>query len=72
MTPARQTMARSPRTPATPGRPRSNVGLQMPPAAGSATPAITVTDLAKSFGEVRAVRGVNFEVASGEVFGTAR
>ncbi|MFZ0089927.1 MAG: ATP-binding cassette domain-containing protein [Solirubrobacteraceae bacterium] len=34
-----------------------------------ATPAITVRDLAKSFGEVRAVRGVNFTVATGEVFG---
>ncbi|MGH2913950.1 MAG: ATP-binding cassette domain-containing protein [Solirubrobacteraceae bacterium] len=33
------------------------------------TPAIAVRDLAKSFGEVRAVRGVQFEVALGEVFG---
>jgi ABC-2 type transport system ATP-binding protein len=33
------------------------------------TPAITVRDLAKNFGEVRAVRGVSFEVAAGEVFG---
>ena len=32
-------------------------------------PAIAVRDLAKDFGEVRAVRGVNFEVATGEVFG---
>src|SRR5579875_1807363 len=32
-------------------------------------PAITVTDLVKTYGEVRAVRGVNFEVATGEVFG---
>ena len=31
--------------------------------------AITVRDLAKNFGEVRAVRGVSFEVAAGEVFG---
>jgi ABC-2 type transport system ATP-binding protein len=31
--------------------------------------AITVNGLAKSFGEVRAVRGVDFEVAVGEVFG---
>jgi ABC-2 type transport system ATP-binding protein len=33
------------------------------------TPAISVTDLAKSFGEVRAVRGIDFEVPMGEVFG---
>jgi ABC-2 type transport system ATP-binding protein len=31
--------------------------------------AITVSALAKSFGEVEAVRGVDFSVASGEVFG---
>ena len=37
--------------------------------ANGSTPAIAVHDLAKSFGEVRAVRGVNFEVAAGEVFG---
>ncbi|MGI9184974.1 MAG: ATP-binding cassette domain-containing protein [Solirubrobacteraceae bacterium] len=37
---------------------------------GSSVPAaITVRDLAKNFGEVRAVRGVSFEVATGEVFG---
>jgi ABC-2 type transport system ATP-binding protein len=35
----------------------------------STAPAITVRGLAKSFGEVRAVRGVDFEVAPGEVFG---
>jgi len=34
-----------------------------------APPAITVRDLVKTFGEVRAVRGVSFEVATGEVFG---
>ncbi len=33
------------------------------------TKAITVSDLVKSYGEVRAVRGVNFEVGTGEVFG---
>ena len=33
------------------------------------TPAISVTDLAKHYGEVRAVRGIDFEVAMGEVFG---
>ncbi|HEY5318455.1 MAG TPA: ATP-binding cassette domain-containing protein [Solirubrobacteraceae bacterium] len=32
-------------------------------------PAIVVRDLVKTFGEVRAVRGVNFEVQAGEVFG---
>ncbi|MGA2013783.1 MAG: ATP-binding cassette domain-containing protein [Solirubrobacteraceae bacterium] len=35
----------------------------------SGAPAITVRELAKTFGEVRAVRGVSFEVQSGEVFG---
>jgi ABC-2 type transport system ATP-binding protein len=46
------------------------------PASGAAassaptpTPAIAVRDLVKNFGEVRAVRGVSFEVAAGEVFG---
>ena len=38
-------------------------------APAAAVPAITVRDLTKSFGEVRAVRGVSFEVAAGEVFG---
>jgi ABC-2 type transport system ATP-binding protein len=33
------------------------------------TAAITVNDLRKSFAEVEAVKGVNFEVAAGEVFG---
>jgi ABC-2 type transport system ATP-binding protein len=32
-------------------------------------PAITVRHLVKTFGEVRAVRGVDFEVQAGEVFG---
>ncbi len=36
---------------------------------GEPTSAITVRNLVKTFGEVQAVRGVNFEVASGEVFG---
>jgi ABC-2 type transport system ATP-binding protein len=39
------------------------------PDSGAAAPAIVVRDLAKTFGEVRAVRGVTFEVATGEVFG---
>jgi ABC-2 type transport system ATP-binding protein len=34
-----------------------------------ATPAIAVNALAKSFGEVAAVRGVSFDVTAGEVFG---
>jgi len=32
-------------------------------------PAIAARDLVKTYGEVRAVRGVSFEVAAGEVFG---
>jgi ABC-2 type transport system ATP-binding protein len=36
---------------------------------GAGAPAIAVRDLVKTFGEVRAVRGVNFEVPVGEVFG---
>jgi ABC-2 type transport system ATP-binding protein len=40
-----------------------------PSSNGASGAAITVTDLVKNFGEVRAVRGVNFEVAMGEVFG---
>jgi ABC-2 type transport system ATP-binding protein len=36
---------------------------------GASGPAISVRDLVKNYGEVRAVRGVNFEVAMGEVFG---
>ena len=32
-------------------------------------PAIEVSNLQKSFGEIEAVRGVSFEVAAGEVFG---
>ena len=36
---------------------------------GGGAPAIAVRDLVKTFGEVRAVRGVNFEVPMGEVFG---
>src|ERR1700749_3414696 len=35
----------------------------------SQPPAIAVRDLVKNYDEVRAVRGVNFEVAIGEVFG---
>src|ERR1700744_4897882 len=43
--------------------------MTSPASNGASAPAISVRDLVKSFGEVRAVRGVNFEVAMGEVFG---
>jgi ABC-2 type transport system ATP-binding protein len=36
---------------------------------GSDAPAILVRDLRKAYGEHQAVRGIDFEVASGEVFG---
>ena len=39
------------------------------PDTGTPTQAIAVTDLVKTYGEVRAVRGVSFEVGLGEVFG---
>src|SRR3954471_8451269 len=32
-------------------------------------PAIEVTDLRKSYGDVEAVRGISFEIATGEIFG---
>jgi ABC-2 type transport system ATP-binding protein len=38
-------------------------------AMNSAAPAILVRDLKKSYGDVHAVRGIDFEVARGEVFG---
>jgi ABC-2 type transport system ATP-binding protein len=37
--------------------------------AGTSPPAITVRSLTKRYGELEAVRGVDFEVAPGEVFG---
>jgi ABC-2 type transport system ATP-binding protein len=40
-----------------------------PARSGAAPPAIEVQELAKNFGEIKAVRGVSFEVATGEVFG---
>jgi ABC-2 type transport system ATP-binding protein len=43
--------------------------MTSPDTNGASTAAISVRDLVKTFGEVRAVRGVNFEVAMGEVFG---
>ena len=41
----------------------------MPSSTNGHISAISVRDLAKNYGEVEAVRGVNFEVAVGEVFG---
>jgi ABC-2 type transport system ATP-binding protein len=41
----------------------------MPAIDGATVPAIAVHDLVKDFDQVHAVRGVNFEVAVGEVFG---
>ena len=41
----------------------------MPPSTNGHPPAISVHELVKSFGEVEAVKGVEFDVATGEVFG---
>ncbi|HYI15924.1 MAG TPA: ABC transporter ATP-binding protein, partial [Thermomicrobiales bacterium] len=38
-------------------------------AAGAEAPMIVVTDLAKQYGQVRAVDGISFDVNSGEIFG---
>ena len=46
---------------------RGNAAARTTDAARS--PAIAVRDLVKTFDEVEAVQGVNFEVATGEVFG---
>src|ERR1700742_2827734 len=43
--------------------------MTSPATNGTPVPAISVRDLVKNYDEVRAVRGVNFEVAMGEVFG---
>src|ERR1700727_2093697 len=43
--------------------------MTSPASNGASVPAISVRDLVKNYDEVRAVRGVNFEVAMGEVFG---
>jgi ABC-2 type transport system ATP-binding protein len=40
-----------------------------PTSTRTSAPAIVVADLVKTFGEVEAVRGVSFEVETGEVFG---
>ena len=45
------------------------MAMTSPASNGGSAPAISVRDLVKNYGEVRAVRGVNFEVAMGEVFG---
>src|ERR1700744_696503 len=45
------------------------MAMTSPASNGGAAPAISVRDLVKNYGVVRAVRGVNFEVAVGEVFG---
>ncbi len=42
---------------------------RMPETGNGRVPAIVVRELTKDFGEVKAVRGVDFEVATGEVFG---
>src|SRR5258706_7221938 len=41
----------------------------MHPAMNSASPAISVQGLKKSYGEVHAVKGIDFEIQPGEVFG---
>ena len=33
------------------------------------TPAVSVSSLTKKYGEVEAVRGIDFEVAAGQTFG---
>jgi ABC-2 type transport system ATP-binding protein len=43
--------------------------LQSAGAVTTTAPAVSVQQLAKTYGDVRAVRGVSFEVAAGEVFG---
>src|SRR6201985_2633712 len=45
------------------------MAMTSPATNGGSAAAISVRDLVKNYGEVRAVRGVNFEVAMGEVFG---
>ena len=45
------------------------MAMTSPATDGASAPAVSVRDLVKNYGEVRAVRGVNFEVAMGEVFG---
>ena len=47
----------------------SNGGAPTDGASGGGVPAITVQGLTKSYGEIEAVRGIDFEVARGETFG---
>jgi len=49
--------------------PTSNLRDEMTAGNGSRPPAIEVRGLAKTYDDVQAVRGVEFEVAAGEVFG---
>src|SRR3954468_4948573 len=52
------------------GRPCQPVRLRgFPLHTGWVSPAIAVRGLAKSYGEIEAVRGIDFEVAAGETFG---
>ena len=43
--------------------------VESPAPPHATAPAITVSDLVKTYGEVRAVRSISFEVGGGEVFG---
>jgi ABC-2 type transport system ATP-binding protein len=45
------------------------IRLPSSPAVSTSAPAILVRDLRKAYGELEAVRGLDFEVAPGEVFG---
>ena len=44
-------------------------GAAAPDVSGSRGTAITVSELTKKYGEIEAVRGIDFEVAAGETFG---
>jgi ABC-2 type transport system ATP-binding protein len=57
-----------PRGPAS-GRQRASAGPASSAAASGTPPAIEVTGLTKAYGEHEAVRGIDFAVARGEVFG---
>ncbi len=54
---------------ATPITASDSVHPDRPPRAASGEPAIRVSDLVKSFGDVRALDGIDFEVAPGTVLG---
>ena len=51
------------------GSDQSRLNLPTPPRQAEAVAAIEVRDLAKTYGELRAVDGVTFEVSEGEFFG---